>query len=92
MIRKCLFFLFVFVFSQINAQQTNLTLSHSANLIYEQEINASEIHSSFKPLIRSTVVKEVNIDSLHLLEFSNKWTTWHKRKLFSGETGSQPPP
>ncbi len=83
MIRKCLFFLFVFVFSQINAQQTNLTLSHSANLIYEQEINASEIHSSFKPLIRSTVVKEVNIDSLHLLEFSNKWTTWHKRKLFS---------
>ena len=83
MIRKCLFFLFVFVFFQINAQQTNLTLSHDANLIYEQEINASEIHSSFRPLIKSTVIKEVNTDSLHFLEFSNKWTTWYKRKFFS---------
>ncbi len=83
MIRRCLFFVFVFVFIQINAQHTNLTLSHDVNLIYEQEINASEIHSSFRPLIKSTVNREVNTDSLHLLEFSNKWTKWHKRKLFS---------
>ena len=83
MIRGCSFFVFVFVFVQINAQHTNLPLSHDANLIYEQEINASEIHSSFRPLIKSTVNREVNIDSLHLLEFSNKWTKWYKRKLFS---------
>ena len=83
MIRRCAFFVFVFVFIQINAQHTNLPLSHDANLIYEQEINASEIHSSFRPLIKSTVNREVNTDSLHLLEFSNKWTKWHKRKLFS---------
>ena len=83
MIRRCLFFVFVFVFIQINAQHTNLPLSHDANLIYEQEINASEIHSSFRPLIKSTVNRKVNTDSLHLLEFSNKWTNWYKRKLFS---------
>ena len=83
MIRRCSFFVFVFVFIQINAQHTNLPLSHDANLIYEQEINASEIHSSFRPLIKSTVNREINTDSLHLLEFLNKWTKWHKIKLFS---------
>lgn len=83
MIRRCLFFVFVFVFIQINAQHTNLPLSHDVNLIYEQEINASEIHSSFRPLIKSTVNRKVNTDSLHLLEFPNKWTKWYKRKLFS---------
>ena len=83
MLRKCLFFLFVFVFFQINAQHTNLTLSHDANLIYEQGINASKIHSSFRPLIKSTIIKEVDTDSLRLLEFSNERKTWYKRKFFS---------
>lgn len=83
MIRRYLFFVFVFVFIQINAQHTNLPLSHDANLIYEQEINASEIHTSFRPLIKSTVNKKVNTDSLLISIFPNKWTNWYKRKLFS---------
>ena len=83
MIRRCSFFVFVFVFVQINAQHTNLPLSHDANLIFEKEFQNTDIHTSFKPLIKSTINREVNIDSLHLLEFSNKWTKWYKRKLFS---------
>ena len=55
MIRRFLFFVFVFIFVQVNAQHTSLPLSHNANLIYEQKINASKIHSSFNPLIKSTI-------------------------------------
>jgi len=83
MIRNSCILLFTLVFIQISAQHTNLPLSHDANLIYEQEINASEIHVSFRPLIKSTVNKKIHTDSLLLSEFPNNWINWYKRKLFS---------
>ena len=83
MIRKICVFLFTLVFVPLNAQHSNLPLNHDANLIFEKEFQNTDIHTSFKPLIKSTINREVNIDSLHLLEFSNKWTKWYKRKLFS---------
>ncbi len=83
MIKKGLFFLFAFAFVQLYAQNTNLPLSQSANLLYEQEINTSKIHSSFQPLIKSTVKQHINTDSLMLLKFSKKGDKWYKRKLFS---------
>ena len=73
MIRNSCILLFTLVFIQISAQHTNLPLSHDANLIYEQEINASEIHVSFRPLIKSTVNKKIHTDSLLLSEFPNNW-------------------
>ena len=83
MIKTSSFFVFLFVFFQMHAQHTTLPLNHEADLIYQQEINASEIHSTFKPLIKSTVNRELNIDSLRLLEFPNRFIKWYKRKLFS---------
>ena len=83
MIRRCLFFVFVFVFVQINAQHTNLPLSHDANLIFEKEFQNTDIHTSFKPLIKSTINNKINTDSLLLSEFPNNWINWYKRKLFS---------
>ena len=83
MIKKGLFILFAFTLVQLYAQNSHLPLSHTANLIYEQEINASKIHSSFQPLIKSTVKQHINTDSLMLLKFSQKGHKWYKRKFFS---------
>ena len=83
MIKKVLFFLFVFALTQLHAQNTNFPLSHAANLFYEQEINASTIHTSFQPLIKSTVKKEVNTDSLMVLKFPQKENKWYRKKIFS---------
>jgi len=81
--RIILSFLCALIFTQLNAQHNNLPLSHDANLIYEQKINTTEFHTSFRPLIKSTVNKKVNTDSLLISIFPNKWTNWYKRKLFS---------
>ena len=81
--RIILSFLCALIFTQLNAQHNNLPLSHDANLIYDQKINTTEIHTSFRPLIKSTVNKKVNTDSLLISIFPNKWTNWYKRKLFS---------
>ena len=43
MIKKGLFILFAFALVQLYAQNSHPPLSHTANLIYEQEINASKI-------------------------------------------------
>jgi len=83
MIRNSCILLFTLVFVQIRAQHTNLPLSHDVNLIYAQDINKTDIHASFRPLIKSTVNKKVNTDSLLLSEFPNNWINWYKKKLFS---------
>jgi len=81
--RIILSFLCALIFTQLNAQHTNLPLSHDANLIFEKEFQNTDIHTSFKPLIKSTINKKINTDSLLLSEFPNTWTNWYKRKLFS---------
>ena len=58
MIKKGIFFLFFLCFIKLKAQHSCLPLSHDANLIYEQEIITSKLHTSFKPLIKSTIRKK----------------------------------
>ena len=81
--RITLSFLCALIFTQLNAQHSNLPLNHDANLIFEKEFQNTDIHTSFKPLIKSTINKKINTDSLLLSEFPNTWTNWYKRKLFS---------
>ena len=81
--RIILSFLCALIFTQLNAQHSNLPLNHDANLIFEKEFQNTDIHTSFKPLIKSTINKKINTDSLLLSEFPNTWTNWYKRKLFS---------
>ncbi len=78
-----LLILLLLAFLFTNAQHTNLPLGKDAHLILEQEINNSIAHTSFQPLIKSTVNEKVNADSLINEIFPNKWTNWYKRKLFS---------
>ena len=82
MIRKICVFLFTLVFVSLNAQHSNLSLNHDANLIFEKAFQNTDIHTSFKPLIKSTVNKKIHTDSLLLSGFPNNWTNWYKRKLF----------
>ena len=68
MIRRCSFFVFVFVFVQINAQHTNLPLSHDANLIFEKEFQ------TFFKIIRSEQVGDSN-RTLYLMKKGKPYLT-----------------
>ncbi|MBC8266988.1 MAG: hypothetical protein H8E84_08500 [Flavobacteriales bacterium] len=81
--RLLFFSAFFGAYFSLFSQHSNLPLNHEANLIYEKEIMETNIHTSFKPLIKSSVNKKVNLDSLLNYKFPNNWNNWYKRKLFS---------
>jgi len=74
---------FTVLFSWVQAQHTNLPLNHGINLIYEKEITQTNAHTSFKPLIKSTISKKLNTDSLLAERFKKERKNWCNRKLFS---------
>ena len=76
--KKTLFFLFfIFCFANICAQQINVPLGYSFNQLIDREISQKINHSSFKPLIKTSI--NINIDSILEKEFSiNKNLLNHK--------------
>ena len=68
--KQTLFFLFfIFCFANICAQQINVPLGYSFNQLIDREISQKINHSSFKPLIKTSI--NINIDSILEKEFGS---------------------
>ena len=77
------FFFFSFLILNLNAQHSNLLLgnSYSSNfnqLIYAEE---SDLHTSFKPIIKSDL--NFDVDSILELHDKSDYSNWYLRKIFS---------
>ena len=77
------FFIFYFLIFNLNAQHSNLLLgnSYSSNfnqLIYAEE---SDLHTSFKPIIKSDL--NFDVDSILELHDKSDYSNWYLRKIFS---------
>jgi hypothetical protein len=77
------FFFFSFIILNLNAQHSNLLLgnSYSSNfnqLIYAEE---SDLHTSFKPIIKSDL--NFDVDSILELQGQSDYSNWYLRKIFS---------
>ena len=77
------FFFFSFIIFNLNAQHSNLLLgnSYSSNfnqLIYAEE---SDLHTSFKPIIKSDL--NFDVDSILELQDKSDYSNWYLRKIFS---------
>ena len=79
-----LIIVFIVLSSGLEAQHTNLPLNHGINLMYEKEISFTDAHTSFNPLIKSTISKKLNTDSLLAEKFQKEWKNWYNHKLFFG--------
>ena len=76
----------VFIFClSTSAQQSTLPLGKTYNNLYENKLHStnSNIHTGFKPLIKSDVLKEVDIDSVINRVHKKFHQGILKRKLFS---------
>lgn len=70
----------------IRAQHGNLPLGYDASLLFEKELNNTQLHTSFKPLVKSSVSMKIDLDSLYQTKFINDKDVWYKRKLFYEHT------
>ena len=76
------FILSIFAFSS-TSQQTNLLLgkSYSSDIEKLLQIKNSEIHSSFKPIIKSNLT--FNVDSVLQNYYKTNYKKWYLRKIFA---------
>ena len=77
------FFIFSFLILNLNAQHSNLLLGNSYSSNFNQLIYAedSDLHTSFKPIIKSDL--NFDVDSILELHDKSDYSNWYLRKIFS---------
>jgi len=83
---KTICLLLILLSSNIRAQHGTLPLGYDASLLFEKELNNIQLHTSFKPLLKSSISMKIDLDSLHQTKFINNKDAWYIRKLFYEHT------
>ena len=80
---KSLIIVLLFICSSVFAQHTNYHLGKEINAITEKYLEQTNAHTSFYPLVKTTINQYINFDSIYNVEFPYSSDNWYKRKVFA---------